>query len=427
MNKSAAELNILLQNAEKRATAATKLSAENEQWARKNETLLALAVKRELEAATLAQQAEKRANISAAKLAETITIMASLEKDLQDHRQRVLCCEEEIKALSGHRKASSPMIEICLCTHNPRRDVLDLVLRSIAAQTVPEGEIMFLLVDNASSPAVPESVLAPLRNRGISSRLVQESRPGIFHARNRAMRESKQPLILWIDDDTEFPPHYISKCLTIAQQHPEIGCFGGKLLLGPHCRFADWTVSIHPWLAIIDRGEDPITNKTDQWGLWEHPTAGAVVRREVIAHYLEFVDKLPQTYSIGQVGTKNLMRGEDSLLMRMAHRVGLACSYQPTLWGIHHLDNRRFRLRFLTRLLYGYGRSFVRLERIFGNELPPLTAKNAWAYFWTRQPHQQHPNWRGLLLMKAWSLGYIIERTVRLNGASIHQRHLPTI
>ena len=311
-------------------------------------------------------------------------------------------------------RKNEPLIEICLCTHNPRREVLDLVLRSIAAQTIPAGEVCFLLVDNASSPAVPETVLAPLRDRGISSRLVQESRPGIFHARNRAMRESRQPLILWIDDDTEFPPDHVAKCLTIARQHPEIGCFGGKLRLGPHCRYADWTISIHPWLAIIDRGEEPITNKTDQWGLWEPPTAGAVVRREVITHYLEFVDQLPPAFCVGQVGTRNLMRGEDSLLMRMANRAGYASSYQPTLWGIHHLDNRRFRLRFLLRLLFGYGRSYVRLERAFGNELPPLTVKNAWKYFWTRQPHQQHPNWRVVLLMKAWSLGYIAESGVRL-------------
>lgn len=304
------------------------------------------------------------------------------------------------------------MIEICLCTHNPRREVLDLVVRSIAAQIVPEGEVLFLLVDNASSPAVPEAVLAPLRTRGFSTRLVQESRPGIFHARNRAMRESKQPLILWIDDDTEFPPDYVAKCLTIARQHPEIGCFGGKLRLGPRCRYPAWSVPLHLWLAIIDRGEEPITNKTDQWGLWEPPTAGAVVRREVIARYLEFVDQLPPEYCIGQVGSKNLMRGEDSLLMRMAHRVNLACSYQPVLWGIHHLDNRRFHLRFLLRLLYGYGRSYVRMERILGLALPPLTVKHAWAFFWNTRPRKEHPNWQVFLAMKAWNLGFIVESTV---------------
>ena len=151
------------------------------------------------------------------------------------------------------------------------------------------------------------------------------------------------------------------------------------------------------------------------------------MRREVIVRYLEFVDKLPPAYSIGQVGTNNLMRGEDSLLMRMADRAGFACSYQPVLWGIHHLDNRRFRLRFLLRLLFGYGRSYVRLERVFGHGLPPLTVKNAWAYFWTTQPHQKYPDWRLKLLMKAWNLGYLIERTVRLTESSGRQSQPPVV
>ncbi len=305
------------------------------------------------------------------------------------------------------------MMEVCLCTFNPRLDILRLVLQSLAHQSVGPESFLFLLVDNASTPPLSAELLAPLQARGISCRLVQETRPGIFHARNRAMRESSQPLILWIDDDTQFPPDYVAKCLTIARQHPEIGCFGGKLALGPDCRYARWTVPIHPWLAIIDRGEAPITNKADHWGPWEPPTAGAVVRRQVIDRYLEFVAALPSTYSIGQVGNKDLMRGEDSLLMRMAHRVDLACSYQPSLEGVHHLDNRRFRARYLLRLFYGYGRSYVRLERILGNPLPPLDLKSAWAFFWTTRPRKEHPNWGVFLLMKAWNLGFVAERTIR--------------
>lgn len=303
------------------------------------------------------------------------------------------------------------MIEICLCTHNPRRELLALVLRSIASQAVPAGSFCFLLIDNNCSPPLDDKLLDPLRERAIPSRLVREARAGIFHARNRAMRESSKPLILWIDDDTEFPPDYLSKCLAIAHRHPEIGCFGGRLSIGPDCRYPRWTVPIHPWLAIIDRGGVPITNKADHWGPWEPPTAGAVARRKVIDRYLEFVATLPPTYSIGQVGENDLMRGEDSLLMRMAHRVDLACSYQPDLHGIHHLDNRRFGFRYLIRLFYGYGRSYVRLERILGNALPPLSAKNAWDFFWVTRPRKEHPNWGIFLLMKAWNLGFIAERS----------------
>ena len=408
MTQSFAELEVLGRQAEKQSATARIKTVENERGMDRYLTLLDLA-----------------GNVDPS--APTSFAPASQDKQPLAHLPGAPRGDEEAMARLDRRTDSFPQIEICLCTHNPRRATLDLVLRSIAAQNVPAGEVRFLLVDNASSPAVPEAVLAPLRERGFSCRLVQEHRLGIFHARNRAMRESNLPLILWVDDDTEFPPDHVAKCLAIARQHPEIGCFGGKLRLGPECQYPAWTVSLHPWLAIIDRGEEPITNKTDQWGHWEPPTAGAVVRRAVITCYLDFVDRLPPAYSIGQVGGENLMRGEDSLLMRMADRAGYASSYQPSLWGFHHLDHRRFRLRFLLRLLYGYGRSYVRLERIFGHELPPLTAKGAWQYFWTTQPYQRHPDWRIKLLMKCWNLGYIVERSVRLNEASARQRPNPVI
>lgn len=305
------------------------------------------------------------------------------------------------------------MIELCLCTYNPRLEVLRLVLHSIARQEVPTESIRFLLVDNASSPPLSATLMAPLETRGISCRLVREGEAGIFHARNRAMRESTQPLLLWVDDDTELPSTYVAQCLAIAARHPEIGCFGGKLLAGPDCRHPDWLSSMVGWLALIDRGDTPITNTANHWGPWEPPTAGAVVRRPVIDHYLEFVRCLPRTATIGQVGDKSLLRGEDSLLMRMAHRVGLACSYQPELRLVHHLDNRRFRLPYLFRLFFGYGRSYVLLERLLGDPLPPLSPRAAWDFVWTTRLRKEHPNWGTFLLMKAWNLGFVAERGVR--------------
>jgi hypothetical protein len=97
----------------------------------------------------------------------------------------------------------------------------------------------------------------------------------------------------------------------------------------------------------------------------------------------------------------------------MAHRVDLACSYQPTLQAIHHIDNRRFRFRYLLRLFYGYGRSFVRLERILGEPLPPLSVKSAWEFLWNTQRRKEHPNRRVFILMKAWNVGFIAERKIQ--------------
>lgn len=301
-------------------------------------------------------------------------------------------------------------LTICLCTFNPRQEVLQCVLKSVAAQECDRENVHVLLIDNCSNPSLPAALAAPLIEAGFCTKVVREERTGIFHARNRAMNITSSDLVLWLDDDTELPPGYISQCLSIAEENPHIGCFGGRILAGRDCRYPEWCVPFLPYLAIINRGPEVISGGENRWGPWEPPTAGAVVRRSVIKKYLEFVGNLPETVTIGQVGTRKLLRGEDSLLMRMASRIGLQCSYQPSLHLWHHLDNRRFRLRYLLRLFFGYGRSFVTLERLLGNELPPMTASEAWIFLIGTRTRRECVNWQIFLAHKLWNLGFITKR-----------------
>jgi hypothetical protein len=301
------------------------------------------------------------------------------------------------------------MLDICLCSYNPRREILRKVISSLAKQECDHSQVRFILVDNNSSPPISDSELVPTLTSGIASILAVEKRSGIFHARNRAMRESTAEMILWVDDDTEFPPDYISTCLAIARDNPAIGCFGGRLVAGPSCKYPRWCESFLPYLAIIDRGSDVISGMANHWGPWEPPTAGAIVRRPVIDQYLSFIQTIPHEAAIGQIGSAQLLRGEDSLIMRMACRLGLQCSYQPRLYAIHHVDNRRFGFRYLLRLFHGYGRSFVILERLLGNSIPAIAPRDSWTFFWQTKRRAECANWQMFVAMKFWNLGFIYE------------------
>lgn len=309
-----------------------------------------------------------------------------------------------------------PMIDICLCTCNPRTEVLGLVLQSLARQTYSRSDFRLVVVDNASRPPIPDALVAPLRTMGICARVIYENRPGVFHARNRAMNATDGELLLWIDDDTELSSNYLAVCRSIADNNPDIGCFGGKLLLPRTLRFPDWSQPLHVYLAVVDRGDSIITRRANHWGPWEPPTAGAIVRRSVITQYLEFISNLPDDFVIGQVGTRQLLRGEDSLLMRMADRAGLACSYQPSLKLVHHIDMRRFRVIYLLKLLYGYGRSFVILEGLLGTPHPPMSPQEAWRFFWNIKKRDECANVQTFLAMKAWNLGFINQRRRQLSS-----------
>jgi glycosyltransferase involved in cell wall biosynthesis len=262
------------------------------------------------------------------------------------------------------------MIDICLCTHNPRPDILKKVLASIEAQTVGHNAFRLLIVDNASSPPLDEALLSPFAASGIKARMVREPQPGIARARLRAIVETDAEWLLFVDDDNELTSRYVAEGLLFAERVPDVGCFGGKLLLPADMRPARWIEPFLPYLAIKDIGGEPVIGKSAAWGPWEPPTAGAFIKRTVLSLYVERAQSDEKLFQLGRKGSKNLSSCEDSLIMRGAFSLGLSNAYNPEMVLYHHLDERRFKLRYLVRLMYAYGTSHVLLETLLNGMQP---------------------------------------------------------
>lgn len=262
------------------------------------------------------------------------------------------------------------MIDVCVCTHNPRPGILARVLASIQAQTVGGDAFRLLIVDNASSPPLDESLLVPFAASGIKARLVREPLPGIARARLRAILETDAEWLLFVDDDNELTPQYIAEGMLFANNFPDVGCFGGKLLLPSNIRPARWIEPFLPYLAIKDIGVEPVIGKSAAWGPWEPPTAGAFIKRPVLSLYVQRAQSDEKLFRLGRKGSKNLSSCEDSLIMRGASSVDLANAYNPGMVLYHHLDTRRFNLFYLIRLMYAYGLSHVLLETLLNGPQP---------------------------------------------------------
>lgn len=267
----------------------------------------------------------------------------------------------------------SIVLDVCLCTHNPRPEVLAKVLASIRNQTVSGDDFRFLLIDNASSPPLEESLLAPFAKRGVMARMVLEPQLGIARARLRAITATEGEMVLFVDDDNELTPHYIDEGLEFASRHPNVGCFGGKLLLPPGSRPAAWLKPFLPYLAIKDIGEEPVFGKSAAWGIWQPPTAGAFIRRAVLVSYKQQTERDGNVFKLGRTGKGNLSSCEDALIMSGAFSLGLSNAYNPNLVLFHHLDVQRLNLDYLIRLMYAYGVSNVILESL----LQPISGRNS--------------------------------------------------
>lgn len=255
-------------------------------------------------------------------------------------------------------------IDICICTHNPRLEILRLAINSIAQQVTDPDLISLLLVDNASAPPIDEELLAPISGRGIACRIVREPRLGLSRARIRAIQETASEWVLFVDDDNELDTDFVNNGFAFIQEHPDVGCFGGRLLLPSNIQPADWVKRYLPYLGIKDEGGTMICGTGEQWGPWEPPGAGAWLHRKVLNEYLHRSQNDKRLFKLGRTGKGNLASCDDSIMMRGSKGVGLMNAYVPTLTLRHHLDTNRFTLRYLVRLMWAYGVSHVVLEGV---------------------------------------------------------------
>lgn len=261
-------------------------------------------------------------------------------------------------------------VDICICTHNPRLDILRIVIDSIARQATSPALIKVLLVDNVSTPPLDEDVLAPISKRGIACRIVREPELGISKARLRAINETDDEWILFVDDDNELDSEYIEQGLAFIRDHPDVGCLGGRLILARNIYASYWVEPFLPFLGIKDEGDMEIFGTGERWGPWEPPTAGAWVHRKVLNEYSRRARQDQSLFRLGRGGKQNLSSCEDSILMRGSRSVGMMNAYAPGLSLNHHLDEKRFHFWYLMRLMWGYGLSHVVLETVLQGPQP---------------------------------------------------------
>ncbi len=253
-------------------------------------------------------------------------------------------------------------LDVSLCTHDPRREILDLAIRSLARQTVGPGVFRLVLVDNASTPPLGEEILAPLRRAGVDATLTREEKPGLTQARLHAIHRTSAPWMLFVDDDNELADDFVEEGLAFIASRPDVGCFGGKLELPRTVNPPRWALPYLPYLGIKDAGEDVITGAAQDWGAWEPPGAGFWIRRDQLEAYRTRVEDDPRSLRLGRNGKHGLASCEDSLMARQGLKLGLLNAYNPRLSLRHHIDPSRLRLRYLLRLMGAYGSSHVLLD-----------------------------------------------------------------
>lgn len=119
-------------------------------------------------------------------------------------------------------------LTVAICTYNRSAYLAD-TLRGLEAQRGEVAGVEVLVVNNNSSDAT-ESLLRDWVWRGRCGwSWVSEQMQGLSHARNRALRESGAPWVLYIDDDVFVAEDFLESWVGFIRRHEHMAGGGGPI------------------------------------------------------------------------------------------------------------------------------------------------------------------------------------------------------
>lgn len=243
-------------------------------------------------------------------------------------------------------------LTICVCTY--RRPELRDTLASIAAQQLPEGlDVEIVVVDNDASPDRQNEITTWFRALGLDGRYIHAPKQNISIARNACLDAATSKWVAFIDDDEIAPPDWILKLLNAHD--------------GFHCVFgvskANYARSGAPkWMVEGDFHSNRILPRD---GIANGYTCNTLLDLEFIrAHELRFREDL------GQVG------GEDTMFFRAMEKAGGRFRINEDAVVHEDVPPRRAKLKWLVDRAYRSGQNHFEVLLGRGHKPPGIAVSS---------------------------------------------------
>lgn len=266
-------------------------------------------------------------------------------------------------------------LSVILCTHNPRADYFNRVLKALAQQTLPYTDWELLIIDNASKNLLADQLDLSWHPQG---RIIRENTLGLTPARLRGVRESRGQLLVFVDDDNVLGPTYLTEISLIAQQYSQVGAFSGKSIPEYEISPEPWIENFHQVMALRDLGEH-IALSTQPYSRQSYPDcapvgAGMVIRRAAFTAYFSIAQADQNKLSLGRKGSQ-LTSGEDNDIILTILEHGWRVGYFPQLSLTHLISANRLNKAYMAKLNQAATRSWVQVLDMHGIRNWPKIAR----------------------------------------------------
>lgn len=249
------------------------------------------------------------------------------------------------------------MISVIICTHNPKADYLARTLGALQRQTLPREEWELIVVDNASSSRLSDSLDLSWHP---CTAIHREEQLGLTPARLRGIRMSCGDPIVFVDDDNVLDPGFLAEARRLTDEYPFLGAFGGQSRGEFETTPEPWTRRYWGNLVIRECRRDSWSNShllSESIPLG----AGLCVRRKVAERYVSLHDTGQREVLLDRTG-QQLLSGGDTDLVSCAFDLGMGSGTFTALTLVHLIPPGRLTEDYLVRLSEGISYSAVVLR-----------------------------------------------------------------
>jgi glycosyltransferase involved in cell wall biosynthesis len=251
---------------------------------------------------------------------------------------------------------SEPKISAIICTHN-RDSYLGAAIDSLLNQAECD-EYEVLIVDNGSTDntkAVVEERLSHPRLRYVFEPVL-----GLSVARNTGAKESRAPLLAYLDDDAIASPTWLSRLSAAFAQKEKLAIAGGKvtLLWGEGLTPPPWlSEGMSGCLGLYDLGDEVVS--IVEPGLTPRGLNYCIRR--------DFLDRIGGfDPNLGRVG-KKLLSNEELYMTEKALQLGWQVAYLPEAVVAHNVAPERICRRWFLQRGWWQGVSECYREQLSGS------------------------------------------------------------
>ncbi|MCC3152804.1 glycosyltransferase [Hymenobacter sp. BT770] len=209
-----------------------------------------------------------------------------------------------------------------VCTYN-RVPFIQETIESILLHCAAHSNYELLVIDNNSTDGTAEAVKPFLQNPVV--RYVLETEQGLSHARNRGIKEAKNDVLIFVDDDIDLDARYLDVCENLFA-NPDLNIVGGKVL-AYNAAVPDWLPKKYYYLAsMFDLGDEAQPT--------EKLMGANYALRKTVAERIGWYNP-----ELGRKGN-NLMAGEENDYFNRARALGYSIWYEPKLVVYHKIANK---------------------------------------------------------------------------------------